>query len=140
MAALADAELSSSHEESTPPIRWSGEPWEWWRSLGSPVHVCSPMVDHSELAYRQLIRRHYLPNLDENKGAGILCYTPMLHAKKFATDATYRAQRFVTCPEELAAPGGLIAQFCGDDARSLLAAAKLVQSSGISAVDLNLGW
>ena len=65
-------------------------------------------------------------------------HTPMLHASKFASDHTYRRQRFSTCPEEKALGGGLIAQFCGDNPETLLAAAKFVEND-VDAVDLNLG-
>jgi tRNA-dihydrouridine synthase len=112
-------------------------PREWWRDvLRSPLHVCSPMVDQSELAYRMLLRRRYIPS--EQQQSGLLCYTPMLHASKFASDHTYRRQRFSTCPEEKALGGGLIAQFCGDNPETLLAAAKFVEND-VDAVDLNLG-
>ena len=71
------------------------------------------MVDQSELAYRMLLRRHYHGPRTESAAhaasadtisqqpsprPGLLCYTPMLHAKKFAADPTYRRQRFATCP------------------------------------------
>jgi tRNA-dihydrouridine synthase 1 len=69
---------------------------------------------------------------------GLLCYTPMLHAEMFAKDATYRRQRFSTCAAERAYPGGLIAQFCGNDPAVLLTAARLVEHE-VDAVDLNLG-
>ena len=122
------------------------DPWEWWRSLGNPVHVCSPMVDHSELAYRMMLRRNY--KISGSGGgaaagppvtAGLLCYTPMLHAKSFVADATYRRQRFITCAEERTpGAGGLIAQLAGDDPQTMLAAAKLVESD-VDGVDVNLG-
>ena len=30
--------------------------WRWWRSVGSPRFVCAPMVNQSELAWRELVR------------------------------------------------------------------------------------
>jgi tRNA-dihydrouridine synthase len=122
----------------------------WWQSLGSPQHVASPMVDQSELAYRMMMRRLYRPPRGADAGggdgasggarqAGLMCYTPMLHAAKFRDDATYRSQRFATCEAERSAgAGGLIAQFCGNDPATLVAAARLI-GDRVDAVDLNLG-
>ena len=56
------------------------EPWAWWRSLGTPLTVCAPMVDQSDRAFRLLVRRHGCD----------LCYTPMLHADLVVRDAAYR--------------------------------------------------
>ena len=48
--------------------------WRWWREqLGSPRFVMAPMVLQSELAFRQLARRHGCE----------LCYSPMLPAAAF---------------------------------------------------------
>ena len=96
----------------------------FWQDIGSPVFVASPMVDQSEYAFRQLCRQY---------GAQ-LCYTPMLHAKVFLSDATYQAQRLDIMADE----GPTIVQFAGDDPKTLLAAAKVVEGCA-TAVDLNLG-
>ena len=96
----------------------------FWRSIGSPTCVGSPMVEQSELAYRLLCRRYNAQ----------LCYTPMLHAERFSRDPSYRAAQFQTCP----ADRPLVAQFCGHDAATLLAACRLVEGQ-VDAVDLNLG-
>ena len=107
------------------------DPSEWWKSLGSPNYVCSPMVDQSELAFRLLVRELSAPRR-------VLCYTPMIHAAKFCEDKTYRHQRFATCSAERSFEGGLIAQFCGNDPDTLLTAAKYVEDE-VDGVDLNLG-
>ena len=75
----------------------------WWRSIGSPKHVCAPMVDQSELAFRELSRRY---------GAG-LCYTPMLHAGLAAGDSgiQYLERQFTTRRGDWP----LSAQFAGHD-------------------------
>ena len=96
----------------------------FWNSIGSPTCVGSPMVEQSELAYRLLCRRYNAQ----------LCYTPMLHAERFSRDPSYRAAQFQTCP----ADRPLVAQFCGHDAATLLAACRLVEDQ-VDAVDLNLG-
>merc|ERR1712183_359801 len=71
-----------------------------------------------------LCRRH---------GADI-CYTPMMHARLFATDAKYREREFQTTP----ADRPLVVQFCANNPDTLLDASKLVQSQ-CDAIDINLG-
>ena len=44
--------------------------WSFWDALGRPRYVCAPMVDQSELAFRQLVRRYGCE----------LCYSPMVSA------------------------------------------------------------
>jgi hypothetical protein len=42
--------------------------WNFWDAIGRPRYVCAPMVDQSELAFRQLVRRYGCQ----------LCYSPMV--------------------------------------------------------------
>lgn len=101
------------------------EGYDFYREvLGSPRYVVAPMVDMSELAWRQLSREN---------GAQ-LCYTPMFHSPHFADSATYRKDNFHTNPEDRP----LIVQFCGNDPQTVLKAAKYVEDH-CDAVDLNLG-
>ena len=95
-----------------------------WRRLGCPRLVLAPMVNQSELAFRLLARKH---------GAA-LCYTPMLHSTRFVSEEGYRIENFDDHP----ADRPLVAQFCGDDPATLLAAARLIQDR-CDAVDLNCG-
>ncbi len=96
-----------------------------WEGLGCPVYVASPMVDSSEHAFRVLCRRY---------GAH-LCYTPMLNAKAFVEDLTYRRQRFDIQLDE----GPTIAQLAGDNPELLASAALIAQNLGAAGIDLNLG-
>ena len=112
--------------------------WTWWReTLGSPRYCCAPMVLQSELAFRMMVRRH----------GSTLCYSPMIPVEAFlrlpadgppvapstggpATQAAY----FTTC----GADRPLLAQFGGNDAGQMLAAALLIQRH-VDGVDINLG-
>ena len=133
--ALEEAEAEEEGEDtSSPPdadpARELGGPahhaaaWAFWRRIGQPRLVLAPMVNQSELAFRMLARQY---------GAE-LCYTPMLHSTLFAQEEVYRRDNF----DPHAADRPLVAQFCGDDPATLLAAARHVQGR-CDAVDLNLG-
>ncbi|KAI3428361.1 hypothetical protein D9Q98_006741 [Chlorella vulgaris] len=98
--------------------------WEWFRAMGSPKYWVAPMVDQSELAFRQLSRRHGATG----------AYTPMLHARLFLQTPSYRAEHFTTTQQDRP----LLAQFCANDPDILLAAARLV-APFVDGVDLNLG-
>ena len=61
-------------------------------------------------------------------------YTPMLHARLFDEAPAYREEHFTTGPGDRP----LLAQFCGHDPATVLAAARRV-AHAVDAVDLNLG-
>jgi tRNA-dihydrouridine synthase len=98
---------------------------EWYRGLGSPRLCVAPMVDGSELAFRLACREF---------GAQ-LTWTPMLHARMTVeTGGTYLSSHFTTSPSDRP----LIAQFAGDNADTLIAAARYVEDR-VDAIDINLG-
>lgn len=96
---------------------------------GAPQHVCAPMVEQSELAFRILCRRY----------GTTLCYTPMFHSRLFLEDSDYRDGQFGPldgCPEDRP----LFAQFCANDPPVFAAAANIVEKTArVDAIDLNLG-
>ena len=98
--------------------------YAWYASLGSPRFVAAPMVDASELPFRLLAREF---------GAE-LCYTPMLHSRLLVEQPGYLETNFTTC----AADRPLVAQLCGNDPATVLAAGRRLQHA-VDAIDLNLG-
>ena len=116
------------------------ERWRWWREqLGSPRFVMAPMVLQSELAFRQLARRHGCE----------LCYSPMLPVAAFLasreagepehpeTGGPQTREAWVTSSRD-GTDRPLLVQLGGSDVDELLAAARLVQDR-CDGVDLNLG-
>ncbi|OQS00413.1 tRNA-dihydrouridine synthase [Achlya hypogyna] len=123
-ARMSSSSLSSSAPALSVRERAAARGWELYRSLGEPKTILAPMVDQSELAYRMLVRKYGVD----------LCYTPMIHARMFRDDATYRATAWQVVPEDRP----LFVQFCGNDPDILLTSARYVQDN-CDAVDLNLG-
>ena len=107
---------------ATPANKLRG--FEFFRSMGSPKFHVAPMVDQSELAFRELCR-----------GYGATCaYTPMIHARLFVEDLKYRQEIFTTCEGDRP----LLVQFCANDPEMLLQAAKIV-APHCDGVDINFG-
>ena len=77
-------------------------------------YILAPMVGASELPFRLLCRKY---------GAQ-LAYTPMMSSEKFAVDEDYRKTEFQTNPEDRP----LVAHFSGNNADTMLKAAKYVES------------
>jgi len=96
-----------------------------------PVPVAAPMVSQSEFAFRELCRIHGTK----------LTFTQMIHAKNFVLSEKHRKDNYDFNPalEGLKHDAPVIAQLAGNDADVILEAAKMIESTGIDGIDLNLG-
>jgi tRNA-dihydrouridine synthase 1 len=121
---LRAAVVMSSKANSAEDVPHAEAAWAWFNGMGAPKFWVAPMVDASELPFRELCRRH----------GATAAYTPMLHARLFNDTAAYRAEHFTTGPNDRP----LLAQFCANDPQVLLEAAKRVEAH-VDGVDINLG-
>lgn len=99
-----------------------------FNKLNQPKKMLCPLVDHSELAFRILMKKYGCE----------LSYTPMLNAKIFANDHKYRIRNFgpLDGTHEMDRP--LVVQFCSNDINELLQSCDYVKDS-CDMIDLNLG-
>ncbi|CAK9063832.1 unnamed protein product, partial [Durusdinium trenchii] len=93
----------------------------------TPALVMAPMVKQSDRAFRALVRAH----------GCTLCYTEMLMADEFGTDAMYRRKALGDRIDEEDHP--LVVQFAANRAEDLLSAALAAQAMGADGIDINLG-
>ncbi|GMI40947.1 hypothetical protein TrCOL_g10147 [Triparma columacea] len=91
------------------------------------------MVAQSDLAFRLQAVQH----------GATLTYTQMLHARNFVASKKFQSDNYDFDPslEGLSSPSGVpvIAQIAGDDVHCMVEAAKILQATGIDAIDVNLG-
>ncbi|KAF1783621.1 tRNA-dihydrouridine synthase, conserved site [Phytophthora cactorum] len=112
-----------AEEQQSSMVKLRG--YDFYRAIGSPKRIVAPMVSGPVGAG--------LPHAVPQVGADC-CYTPMLHSRLFAESAEYREKMF----ERHMQDRPLVVQFCGNDPKTVLAAAKMVEAH-CDAVDLNLG-
>ena len=114
------------HVGKTPEGKKTGR--QIYNDLGCPTKMLCPLVDHSELAFRILMKKYGCE----------LSYTPMLNAKLFSKDAKYRSRHFgpLDGTHELDRP--LIVQFCSNNVDELIKSCEYVKDQ-CDMIDLNLG-
>lgn len=120
----------------------------FWDGLGRPRFIAAPMVDHSGLAFRLLVR---------SNGCD-LAFTQMLSSKIYSRDAKYRKENsdWFNYRDNMNSSGlsedqlndaeqfavkydrPLIVQFNGNDPQNLVNSGKFIDKT-VSAIDLNLG-
>jgi len=94
---------------------------------GRPILAMAPMVGQSDYPFRVLCRRH----------GTTVCWTEMLMADTFVSDANYRIQALGR--EGVRADDHpLVVQFAANTPKDFCAAALLAEELGADAVDLNL--
>lgn len=97
-------------------------------SLNRPKKMLCPLVDHSELGFRILMKKYGCD----------LAYTPMLNAKIFAKDHKYRDRNFGPLDGKHEMDRPLVVQFCSNNVDELLESCNYVKDS-CDMIDLNLG-
>ena len=112
------------------------ERWRWWREMGSPRFIMAPMVLQSDVAFRQLARRHGCE----------CCYSPMLPVAAFLasgeeaenpdTGGPASRESWFTTAGSVDRP--LLVQLGGSSLPELLEAAQLLQDR-CDGIDLNMG-
>jgi hypothetical protein len=121
--AFADDVLAAG-EDAVPRLIARIHGWAFWDSIGRPRHVCAPMVEQSELAFRILCRRY----------GTTLAYTPMFHARLFLEDKVYREEMFNSERDGNAAIGDrpLFVQFCANqpEVRECVSGSEGARESG----------
>ena len=121
-----DGSAEPAHECARAPAGASAKlgGFAFFESLGSPRYHVAPMVDQSELAFRELCKRY----------GATLGYTPMIHARLFVESPKYRHEIFSTSSRDRP----LLAQFCANDPEMLLRAATMI-APYCDGVDINFG-
>lgn len=99
--------------------------FSFFEGVGYPKYVSAPMVEHSGLAFRLLVRKHGV----------LLAYTPMIHSKMFINSDMFRAKTIDWSHHD---DRPLIAQLNGNDIETIIKAASYFQDD-VDAIDLNLG-
>ncbi|OBA26240.1 FMN-linked oxidoreductase [Hanseniaspora valbyensis NRRL Y-1626] len=99
-----------------------------FNKLNKPRKMLCPLVDHSELAFRILMKKYGCD----------LAYTPMLNAKMFAKDHKYRVRNFGPLDGKHEMDRPLVVQFCSNDIDELIKSCEYVKDS-CDMIDLNLG-
>ena len=125
-SATGDGSNEPAHECARERSGRSAKPrgFAFFEELGSPRYHVAPMVDQSELAFRELCKRY----------GATLGYTPMIHARLFVESPKYRQEIFSTSTRDRP----LLAQFCANDPEMLLKAASLI-APYCDGVDINFG-
>jgi len=120
-----DAEEPPHEARRAPPgATAKARGFAFFEALGNPRYHVAPMVDQSELAFRELCKRY----------GATLGYTPMIHARLFVESPKYRREIFSTSTRDRP----LLAQFCANDPEILLRAATMI-APYCDGVDINFG-
>ena len=123
--------------------------YEFYRSIGSPKFISAPMVDHSSLAWRLLVQLN---------GAD-LAYSEMLASKAIISSPKKFQKKYVDWDiytrhhenmlhgtakklseiDPFTVDRPIIAQLQGNTLKDLIQAGKIIETTGVAALDLNLG-